>query len=137
MKGETYGVELAGNWQPIRDWRLYGAYTFLQIELHRDGGVGASAEDFEGQSPEHQVYLQSSWNLPFNLEFDLISRYVDTLPKFTPKVHRYMTLDLRLNWKASKNLELTLVGQNLLEPHHLEFGTNTLVRNPLIPPYPP
>ena len=132
MKGETYGVELAGNWQPMHDWRLYGAYTFLQIQLHRDGGVGASAENAEGQSPEHQVYLQSSWNLPFHLEFDLISRYVDTLRKFTPKVNSYVTLDARLSWKASKNLEISLVGQNLAEPHHLEFGTSSILISPYV-----
>ena len=34
MEGETYGVELAVNWQPAPWWRLYGAYTYLQMELH-------------------------------------------------------------------------------------------------------
>jgi hypothetical protein len=31
-------------------------------------------------------------------------------------------MDLRLGWRPSEALELSLVGQNLLHDHHLEFG---------------
>ena len=30
---------------------------------------------------------------------------------------------MRLAWQASEQLELALVGQNLLHDHHVEFGT--------------
>ena len=36
--------------------------------------------------------------------------------------HAYSELDVRLAWQASEQLELALVGQNLLHDHHLEFG---------------
>jgi iron complex outermembrane receptor protein len=36
-------------------------------------------------------------------------------------VPSYVTLDLRLAWRPVKNLELALVGQNLLENRHQEF----------------
>ena len=77
MEGETYGVEVAATWQATDWWRLYGAYTFLDMQLHSQPGLGSSAEAAEGQSPVHQVYLQSSWDLPGRMEFDLMVRFVD------------------------------------------------------------
>ena len=46
---------------------------------------------------------------------------------FTPVVHQYITLDARLGWRPCPNLEMALIGQNLLQDHHLEFGTNPIV----------
>ncbi len=33
----------------------------------------------------------------------------------------YVTLDVRLGWRPTENLEVALVGQNLLEDEHMEF----------------
>jgi iron complex outermembrane recepter protein len=132
MKGETYGVELAATWQLTDWWRLYGTYTFLRMNLHRDAGLAASAEVAEGQSPQHQVYLRSSWNLPRHVEFDLIGRFVDRLPGFGPVVESYPSLDARLSWRPRRNLEFAVVGQNLLDNHHAESGTVPLLKSLLV-----
>ncbi len=136
MDGETYGVEVAAKWQALDWWQVYGAYSFLTMTLHN----GGSSEAVEGQSPRNQVYLQSSFNLPWNLEFDLIGRYVDQLSGFNPSggggvpdtVNAYVTLDARLGWRPRKNLMLEVVGQNLLDNHHPEFGTSRFLRSPLV-----
>jgi iron complex outermembrane receptor protein len=135
MTAEAYGVELAATWQLTDWWRLAGAYTFLELHLHRDPGqpaIPASVEGPEGQSPQNQLYLQSSWNAPGGLQFDLIGRYVDRLPGFTPVVESYLSLDVRLAWRPRKDLEIAVVGQNLLDPHHAEFGTSPLLRSPRV-----
>jgi iron complex outermembrane receptor protein len=140
MSGETYGAELAANWRVTDWWRLHAAYSFLEIQLHRDPGLPASTESPEGQDPHHQLYLRSSWNLPHEVEFDLTGRYVDRLSGFNPtgiigvqdSIPAYVSLDARLAWSASKNLTVEVVGQNLLENHHLEFGTNPFIRAPLV-----
>lgn len=142
MEGETYGVEVGADWRLDDWWRLYGAYTYLEMQLHREAGLPASAEAAEGQSPEQQVYLQSSWDLPRNVEFDLIGRFVDQLSGFNTTnpndptapdtIGDYFALDARLGWRPRKNLELSLVGQNLLDSHHPESGPTATVRNPLV-----
>ena len=142
MEGETYGVEVGADWRLADWWRLYGAYTYLEMQLHREAGLPASAEAAEGQSPEQQVYLQSSWDLPRNVEFDLIGRFVDVLSGFNTtnpndptapdRISDYFALDARLAWRPRKNLELSLVGQNLLDSHHPESGPSATVRNPLV-----
>ena len=142
MQGETYGVEVGADWRAVDWWRLYGAYSFLEMRLHRRSGLPASAEAAERQSPEHQVYLQSSWDLPRNVEFDLIGRFVDHISGFNTAnpndptapdvIGDYFALDARLAWLPRKNLELAVVGQNLLDNHHPESGPSATVRNPLV-----
>jgi iron complex outermembrane receptor protein len=39
-------------------------------------------------------------------------------------VKNYTAVDARLAWKSKSGLELALVGQNLLDSHHQEFGGN-------------
>ena len=54
------------------------------------------------------------------LEFDSILRYVDQLPN--PIVPGYVTVDLRLAWRPTRDLEVAIVGQNLLDNQHAEFA---------------
>jgi len=54
-------------------------------------------------------------------------RYVDVLPAVNsvpirPKIPSYITLDVRLAWLPRKNLEIAIVGQNLLDDRHPEFA---------------
>ena len=58
-------------------------------------------------------------NLGKNIEADAWLRYVDGFDN--GGVPGYFTLDLKLAWRPIKNLELALVGQNLLENRHQEF----------------
>jgi iron complex outermembrane receptor protein len=120
MYGDTYGVELSWKWEATPRWHLEGYYSFLQMQLHSGQAAQAlSPEVAEGYSPHNQVRLQSGWDLSDNLEFDVAVRYVDNLP--TLDVPNYISLDARLGWRLRKHLELAVVGQNLLDSHHLEF----------------
>jgi iron complex outermembrane receptor protein len=135
MDGETYGVELAANYQLNECWRLYGAYTFLQMQLYAP--TAPSAELAEDQSPQNQVYLWLSGDLGRNWQLDLIGRYVDHLSGFAAgtadvPVPSYIEMDVRLGWKPRQHLELAVVGQNLLDSQHLEFGTNQTVGRPVV-----
>ena len=62
-------------------------------------------------------------DLPWNLALDLWLRYVDGFGAFfSPlSIPSYVTFDVRLAWKPLKNLEVAIVGQNLVESQHLEF----------------
>ena len=140
LEGETYGAELAVTWQVTDWWKLYGAYTLLQMHLHRnERGLTASQRTalasqeagFEGQSAQNQVYLWSSFDLPREVQLDLIGRYVDELPGSPPGIKSYVALDARLAWKPRKNLEFAVVGQNLIGDEHLELGRATIVGGPL------
>jgi iron complex outermembrane receptor protein len=83
-------------------------------------------QSIEGSTPQNQVALSSFVDLPGNLQLDGVFRYVDSLP--AQDVSRYFNLDLRLGWHATKNLELSVVGQNLLYGHHAEWSGGTEIQ---------
>ena len=137
LRAETYGIEFLANWKVTDTWRLQGNYSFLQMLVHSDSAATSGrARSIEGASPQHQVYLQSSWDLTETVEFDLMARYVDQLENFPSgvpnKVPSYISMDARLGWRPCAHREFAVVGQNLLDNHHLEFGGNQFLSAPLI-----
>ena len=126
-RAETCGVELAADYKALSWWRLRGAYTFLRV-LHTETDPGAVlASNLKGESPQHQVSLRSSLDLPRRVELDLWVRYVsglefqDSPGSPATEIDGYLTLDARLGWRPWSSLELSLVGQNLLQSEHREF----------------
>jgi iron complex outermembrane recepter protein len=122
LLGNTAGFEIAPDWTPTSRWRLRGSYSYLYIDLStRTGSQDATTvSSTEGSSPHHQVMIQSSLDLPKRLEFDQTLRYVSDLP--AQQVRAYTTADVRFSWHATRSLDLSVVGQNLLQPQHAEFG---------------
>ena len=125
LSGTTYGLELAVDYRPTDWWRLQAGYTFIELDLEVDADSGDStSEDQEHESPQHQLSLRSSFDLPRNVELDVWLRAVDNLD--AKRVDSYATCDMRLAWSPIENLELALVGRNLLEGRHLEFEQELL-----------
>lgn len=122
MDAETYGVELAGNWQVSKEWRLYGSYSYLKMNLHDNSIYNMFLNEFpEELSPQQQFLIRSSYNLTKNTSLDFWLRYVDELPQMYAHIDRYVELDVRLSWCPIDSLELSLVGKNLLGGSHAEF----------------
>jgi iron complex outermembrane recepter protein len=122
LRTKTYGVELSLTWQPTDWWRLRGGYTYFKKDVHLGRSSDINRGRSEGNDPQHQFLIQSMINLPANVEFDSVLRYVDNLNQRGPLVPSYVSLDLRLGWRATPNWEFAIVGQNLLEKRHSEFG---------------
>jgi iron complex outermembrane recepter protein len=125
LNAETWGAELRFNVQAAPWWRLYSSYTYFQKDLSLDpGSTDPTGGVSEGNDPENRLALRSYMNLPGRLELDAWLRYVDPLPQ--PRIPAYTEFDLRLGWRATDRLELSLVGQNLLDDQHAEFWTSVL-----------
>lgn len=122
IRGTTDGFEMAPEWRPLPWWRLKTAYSYLHVDLHNEPGFTfpATVTTLHGSSPNSQVAAHSMIDLPHHLEFDQIFRYVGPLP--AQHVEAYETADLRLGRHLPRGLDLSIVGQNLLQPHHQEFG---------------
>jgi iron complex outermembrane receptor protein len=121
VSGESHGVELAANWKPLSFWRLGGGYTWLDGSFRDNspGAIGNPTADILS-SPHHEFSIRSYLDLPHKFQFDCTFYYVGSLN--VDGVQAYPRLDLRLGWKFSERQELSLVGQNLLSPRHLEFN---------------
>ncbi|HVR99809.1 MAG TPA: TonB-dependent receptor [Thermoanaerobaculia bacterium] len=127
LEGETYGVELRSYWQATPRWRWHASYVYLEKDLRvLPGSTDVTGGKGEGNDPRHRASLRSSLDLADGVELDGWLRYVDELP--FPEVPSYLELDLRLGWRPTEDLELALVGQNLLHESHPEFGVPTPIR---------
>lgn len=130
MSGETYGVEIAPAWQMTDWWRWRVSYTFLEMHLHTDGSSGdtTTEQGIEGSNPHHQLTLSSSIDFPHDVTLDWAVRYVDQLP--ARMIDSYVVMDVRLAWRPIKNLELSIVGQNLLDDRHPESAPSFIATQP-------
>ncbi|MBC8207866.1 MAG: TonB-dependent receptor [Desulfobulbaceae bacterium] len=116
-QARSYGLELALAYQ-VTDW--------LQVDLGYSY-INSDA-DFLAEEPTHQVSLRSAFKIRDDLDLDVWLRYVDkTRSLFTTnedgyyEIDEYLACDIRLAWRPTEKLELSLVGQNLLDGGHLEF----------------
>ena len=110
LRGETYGIEVGPTWEICDWWRLSGAYSFLQIQLHRkNGSLDPNAERDEGRSPQHQFTVRSSWDLPWHLELDSQLRYADQFPDLG--IPSYLVMDVRLGWRPPPIWNWRLLGK--------------------------
>jgi iron complex outermembrane receptor protein len=120
MGGGTYGIEPFIEWKVLPQWRLQGSYSYLQMDIHKNkDSQDPTADNPDGESPRHQFNVRSSIDLPKHLEQDLSLRYVDNLSALN--IPSYYSLDFHLGWRPGTHLELSFVGQDLLNSRHLEF----------------
>lgn len=127
----TWGLETEIVWQPIERLRLSAAYTYLGFEIDRSPSSSDTfIEDRENASPTHQLVLRSRLDLPHDFEVDASVYFVDDLPsQNTPNgrsVGAYWRGDLRIAHRFDEHLELAVVGQNLFDRRHAEFGSSTI-----------
>jgi iron complex outermembrane receptor protein len=128
LNAVTSGVEAAATVQLLDRWRVHGSYAYLHKDLSFDpGSRDRSGGADEGNDPGFFVSLRSYLDLPHGLALDGLFRYVDDRP--SPVVPSYASLDLRLGWAVRPGWELSLVGQNLLDDSHAEFGAPTVRRS--------
>lgn len=121
---DSYGLELAVNYRINHDWRLQTSYTANQFQVEYDKKNSRWLRDplvEPHANPQQSLSFRSLYNLTDDIEFDGWIRYVDQLLIQDTRIPAYVTLDLRLGWHPQKNLELSLVGQNLLDNQHPEF----------------
>jgi len=120
----TQGVELAADLVLTDEWRLRAGYTFLTLDV--DDPIGAVETGIDEASAKNRVFVRSMVTLPIGFEFDANFRYVDNLSTevsgVSNQVDSYLTADVRLAYDISDSIELSVVGLNLFEDDHKEFG---------------
>lgn len=122
LYGSTKGFEIAPSWKPATWWRVQGSYSYLDMGLHsRPNSTDRSSVSIEdNSSPRHQFGFQSYLDMRWHFQFSQVLRYVSILG--AQQVPGYETGDLRLAWQGIPHLEFAVTGQNLLQPHHVEYG---------------
>jgi len=112
--GESYGGEAVLTVTANESWRLTASYSLLLMHAH--GEPAGDAAEFGSNAPTHQAVLRSAYDFTRHASLDAQFRYVDSVLV----VPAYITADLRWSYRPTANLELSLLGQNLLDRHHPE-----------------
>lgn len=132
VKARTHGVELVFDWHAAPWWRIQPSYTYLHVSSSptTDDPVDrANARSIEDSAPRHQLSLRSSMSLSGRQQLDFWVRHAGGLGSAdagASAIPAYTTLDVRYAWRPIEGLELSLVGQNLLDARHPEFVPDLL-----------
>jgi iron complex outermembrane receptor protein len=101
--------------------RWQAAWTLFDKHLElRPGSADPTGGVAEGNDPPHQLGIRTAINLPHRAELEGFLRRVAALP--APAVPAYTELDVRASWALTDDVEVALVGRNLLHASHPEFG---------------
>lgn len=128
--GETYGLETYSVIGVTDEWDLKPGYTLLLQNFHiPPGNTDTLLAGDEERSPENQFSLGSFVKVVENVNWDTNMYYVSNLHYFAnggagprTKIDAYARLDTQVRWNVMKNVELSLIGQNLLDDKHQEFN---------------
>jgi iron complex outermembrane receptor protein len=116
MKGTTSGVEIASNWSLNDSLNFMMNYSYLHLELEHQDPAQKGAEQLY---PRHQAGIAIFYNLGNQWTLDTTATYVDELVT-TPA---YIRWNLILGKQLGNNLRVNLIGKNLGDSHHPEFGS--------------
>lgn len=115
---DTYGLELAADWEPLEEWRLRGGYAYFDYRHQTDVSQNNAA------TAHHNVFAVSSVKLTPQINWDVWMRYKSAIE--INALSAYAEMDVRLAWKPNERWELAIVGQNLLHDHRREYGSQQL-----------
>ncbi len=126
LQGRTYGAAINGAVQILPWWRVQADYRNLQVRLEpKPGSRDFTGGRSEANDPRNLFAFRSNMDLPRRVELDFWVRHVSALPNPVP-LPGYITFDVRLGWKPSDRLELSIAGQNLPERSHGEFRSTAV-----------
>lgn len=120
--GRSTGIEMWTNWHATPAWHLSAGFVAqrVRVEVDPDSRDMTGASNLNTNDPSSYWMLRSSYDISARQEFDVTLRRMGALPR--PVVPAYTTIDMRYGWKISRELELSVIGQNLLESTHAEYG---------------
>jgi iron complex outermembrane recepter protein len=126
-EGTARGLETILTYSPIAPVSFSGTYAYAHLSLQPGGRDLNRGAFLDGATPRHQAALRASLDLPRGLRLDAQLRHLSAIRRLPPVVSGqglpgYRELDVRLAWDAWRQLEVSLVGQNLLHARHAEFG---------------
>jgi iron complex outermembrane receptor protein len=122
----SYGGTASATVRASSGWGIRASYTYLNMTAGVDEGAppGTIADVVPGLNPSHQFSVWSSLDLPWNLELDVMGRYVSELEGAQPagdEVDQYVQADARLGLTLTPRIRLELIGRDLLSRRRIEF----------------
>jgi iron complex outermembrane receptor protein len=120
-EGHTKGIEMWGAWRATARWRLSAGYTRLDTRLRvRPGEVDLQPAADIGSDPDEWWNFRAALDLGEAWELDLMVRHYGAIAN--RDVPAYTASDVRLGWRYSRRVELSLLLLNLFDEGHMEWN---------------
>ncbi len=121
LAATTRGLEVAGQWTVLPTWRLDGSYTAFHVSPQ----LAATSRDpiaavEDGSAPRTQWQLRSAFSPTARLTLDMALFRVGPLEQL--QVDAYTRVDVVGEWRFTSRLSVAVIGQNLFDAAHAEFG---------------
>lgn len=137
LAGWSTGLELAAEWLVTPNWRLQLSYSWSKLNMDegKDQISNADAQMTERAKPRETASLRSQWNMTTSQQLDVWLRAMSgyervnitdatpstsTEPSYV-RIPGYITLDLRYAYRVNKDLEVALIGRNLIGSRRIEY----------------
>jgi len=110
IKGNSYGTELAIQWQITPNLKVALKYNFIKEQ---------EALKLESISPKQQINTQIYWDINSQLAWNNSIYYMDKIQD--TDIAAYTRWDTNINWKISQDVSVNIGIRNLLDKQHREF----------------
>lgn len=120
-KARSKGFELAIKGQPGPGWEVETSWSYLDVdEKIRQSPAEVLPVAPVGLSPHHQLRLRSTYDVTDKLKVTGFVQYAGQTIDRTQS--SYTKLDLRVTWEPTPNLDLSVMGSDLLDKRRVEFA---------------
>lgn len=132
MDGEVYGGELVTSWAPTGNLRLQAFWSETHVAFNSAPLIGTFrySDEVNNSSPKHQLGLRTDWDFANHWSAGLQLKYVaemdhpyNELLLKDQKIPAYLDCDVNLGWQITSQLQLALLGKNLLDNSRLEYSS--------------
>jgi iron complex outermembrane recepter protein len=129
------GVEISAQWAPAHWWRVDGGYTSFHLKPRPSpASADMAAAVFDGNAPDHQWHARSAVSFSYGVQLDALLFHAGALRNAQIDIDAYTRVDARLQVPLTRSLFVAVVGQNLFDPEHAEYGgVGAIVTPTLIP----
>jgi iron complex outermembrane receptor protein len=125
IEGRVSGIEAWGTYRLSPALRVTAGIVAQDISMHvKPGAIDLGGLASLGNSPERMAQVRFSWSPTADVDFDWFTRYVGKLQSVVPA---YSATDLRLAWRPTRPIELSLVLRNAFDGEHVEWQNRGLV----------
>ena len=126
---DLYGVELTGSWRPMSGWLVNVNYSYSEVLAEKNQADEAAAV------PRHIGSVRVSWDILSNLGLDVTGYRLSSRKLLGgSEIDAFTSLNAALRWQESPNVELRLVGQDLLNSNQFEGSASVPRRDAVYVP---
>jgi len=118
------GFELSTKIDATKNWQLSGSYSYVDLIFDKKYDAAFSFSN----NPKNQFNVRSTYLFPYDIQMTNTLYYIDGLAQ--ANVPGYYRFDTKLSYELMTGVEVSLVGQSLLQPQHKEFSA-FLYQNPI------